>query len=223
MGKVIGDIIPLAIGVAISPVPIVAVILMLGTPRARSNGLMFLVGWVAGVVIVGTVILIIADAIGISKGDPAKATYAFKILLGAVLLLGAFRRWRKRPKAGDEPKLPKWMAEIDGFTWPKSLGFGAALAGLNPKNIALIVAAAASISESAIAAGQQVAVYAIFTAITAIGVVLPIIVYFAMQSRAGKVLDEWKTWLAVNNATVMIVLFLVFGAILIGKGIAGLT
>jgi hypothetical protein len=29
---------PSAVGVALSPVPIIAVILMLGTPRARSNG-----------------------------------------------------------------------------------------------------------------------------------------------------------------------------------------
>jgi hypothetical protein len=38
MGQAIGDLLPSAVGVAISPVPIIAVILMLGTPRARSNG-----------------------------------------------------------------------------------------------------------------------------------------------------------------------------------------
>jgi hypothetical protein len=44
MGKAIGGILPFAIGVAISFVPIIAIILMLITPRARSNGL----GLVAG-------------------------------------------------------------------------------------------------------------------------------------------------------------------------------
>ena len=48
LGEVIGDLLPSAVGVALSPVPIVAVILMLGTPRARTNGPMFAVGWVAG-------------------------------------------------------------------------------------------------------------------------------------------------------------------------------
>src|SRR5260221_9434568 len=37
MGNVIGNILPSAIGVAISPVPIIAVILMLFSQRARSN------------------------------------------------------------------------------------------------------------------------------------------------------------------------------------------
>ncbi len=37
MGNVIGNILPSAIGEAISPVPIIAVILMLFSQRARSN------------------------------------------------------------------------------------------------------------------------------------------------------------------------------------------
>jgi hypothetical protein len=45
MGEAIGQSLPLAIGVALSPIPIIAVVLMLTTPRARSNGPAFVVGW----------------------------------------------------------------------------------------------------------------------------------------------------------------------------------
>ena len=48
----------MAIGVAISPVPIIAVILMLFSKRARSNGIAFLVGWVVALVVVGSIVLI---------------------------------------------------------------------------------------------------------------------------------------------------------------------
>ncbi len=41
MGNALGSILTLAIGVAISPVPIIAVILMLFSQRARSNGTAF--------------------------------------------------------------------------------------------------------------------------------------------------------------------------------------
>jgi hypothetical protein len=44
MGQAIGEVIPFAVGIAISPVSIIAVILMLFSPRARVNGLFFLVG-----------------------------------------------------------------------------------------------------------------------------------------------------------------------------------
>ena len=223
MGKVIGDIIPLAVGVGISPVPIIAVILMLGTPRGKVNGPMFLLGWLAGASIAGAIVLIIADVAGVSKGDPSTATYALKLVLGVLLLGGAFRQWRKRPKEGEVPKMPKWMEEIDRFSWIKSLVLGAGLSGVNPKNLALILAAAATIAQSGISVAQQIGTLAVFVAIATIGVVIPLVVYFAMQERAVKILDEWKTWLSTNNATVMAVLFLVFGALLIGKGITGLT
>ena len=37
MGQAIGQILPLAVGVAISPVPIIGVVLMLATPQARAE------------------------------------------------------------------------------------------------------------------------------------------------------------------------------------------
>ena len=38
MGSAIGEVLPFAIGVAISPIPIIGVILMLFSERARQNG-----------------------------------------------------------------------------------------------------------------------------------------------------------------------------------------
>jgi threonine/homoserine/homoserine lactone efflux protein len=38
VGDAIGQVLSLGVGVALSPVPIIAVVLMLGTPRARANG-----------------------------------------------------------------------------------------------------------------------------------------------------------------------------------------
>ena len=48
MGRATGDFLPSAVGVAISPLPIVAVVLMLVTPRGRVDGPVFLVGWLVG-------------------------------------------------------------------------------------------------------------------------------------------------------------------------------
>jgi len=45
LNAVIGDILPLALGVAISPIPIIAAILMLFSPRATGTSVGFLVGW----------------------------------------------------------------------------------------------------------------------------------------------------------------------------------
>ena len=59
MGEAIGQILTLGVGVALSPLPIIAVVLMLGTPRARSNGPAFLLGWLAGLALVGAIVLLV--------------------------------------------------------------------------------------------------------------------------------------------------------------------
>jgi hypothetical protein len=38
VGDAIGQILAFAVVIALSPVPIIAIVLMLGTPRARANG-----------------------------------------------------------------------------------------------------------------------------------------------------------------------------------------
>lgn len=147
MGNAIATILPQAIGVAISPVPIIAVILMLFSQQARSNGPAFLVCWVLALAVVGSIVLLLASLGKISTGGtPSTLAYVLKLLLGLLFLLLSIRQWRSRPKVGEEPKMPKWMATIDTFTAGKAFGLAALLAGVNPKNLALTLAAALSIA-----------------------------------------------------------------------------
>jgi hypothetical protein len=48
IGQAIGQALPFAVGVALSPVPIIAAVLMLSIPKGSVNGLAFLTGWVVG-------------------------------------------------------------------------------------------------------------------------------------------------------------------------------
>ena len=224
MGQAIGGILPLAIGVAISVLPIIALILMLITPRARGNGLAFLAGWVLGLVIVGGSVLVIAGVAGVSSSSgPSTAAYAIKLLLGVLFLLLATRQWHSRPAPGEQPPAPKWLAALDTFGPGKSLGLGAALSGVNPKNLILTIGAAASIAQAGLPGGQQASVLAVFIALGSVTVATPLVIYLAMGAKAAGILDGWRTWLAANNAAVMLVLFLVFGVLLVGQGIAGLS
>jgi hypothetical protein len=57
MGQAVGGLLPAAVGVALSPLPIIAVILMLGTPKAPSNGPGFAAGWMAGLIVVSVIVI----------------------------------------------------------------------------------------------------------------------------------------------------------------------
>ena len=224
MGGAIGDMLPLAIGIAISPLAIVAVILILTTPRARTNGPAFLGGWLLGLAVVGGVALVATDAAeSADSGGPRTIVAALKIVLGLALLVLAWRRFRKRPTPGEDIPLPKWMAALDAFTPGRSFRVAALFGGVKPKNPILTVAAAAGIARSNLGGAQQVVVLLLLIIVASIGVIAPVAVYFLMGAeRAAGVLDRWKSWLQANNSTVMIVLFVVFGVVLVGKGLGGL-
>ncbi len=97
MGQAIGDILPLAIGVALSPIPIIAIVLMLGTPRARSNGPAFALGWVVGLTLVGSLVLALASGNAqADDGSPETWVSFAKLLFGLLFLFLAVNMWRGR-------------------------------------------------------------------------------------------------------------------------------
>src|SRR5438552_6274641 len=145
MGKAIGEILPYALGAAISVIPIIAIILMLVTPKAKANGSAFAAGFVAGLALICIIAVALAGGSNYSSSSgPTKTVSTIKLLLGLLLLFAAFRQWRARPKPGEEPKMPKWLASIDQFTPARSFGIGAALSTVNPKNFAMSLAAGLS-------------------------------------------------------------------------------
>ena len=222
MGGVIGQILPVAVAVAASPVPVIAVILILFTPQARSNSVAFLFGWVLGLTVVGGIVLIAGDFASDDSGE-STASGVVKLVLGLVFLLLAVRNWRSRPKAGEDPEPPGWMATIDDFGVAKSGGTAAFLSGVNPKNLALTVAATATIAAAGLTTGEQIGAFAVFVAIASITVAAPVLVYLIMGERVQDGLNSLKGWLIANNNTVMAVLFVVFGAKLLGDGISILS
>lgn len=223
MGSVIGDILPVALGVAISPVPIIAVILMLLSPHARTTSLGFLVGWVAGIAVLVTLVTVLVNpAASGDEQNPSTWVAWVEIVLGLAAALVGVRQWRGRP-TGDEPAaLPGWMASIDSMTAVRALGLAAVLAAVNPKNLTLCLAGGVSIGGGELSAGETTVAVVVFVVIASSTVVVPVLGYLSAQSRMAGPLDELKTWLTHNNAVVMSVLMLVLGVVILGKGVGGL-
>lgn len=223
MGTVIGDILPLAVGIAISPIPIIAAILMLFAPRAGAASAGFLLGWLAGIVFATVVFVLIAGVAGLGdSSDPSAVVSWIRLILGIGLLLLAVKQWHNRPRPGQQPSLPKWMSAIDSFTLGRALALGFALAAINPKNLAMCVGAGIAIAGGGLAGGQAAVTIVIFTVIAACTVAIPVIGHAVAADRIRGPLNRLKEWLEANSSTVMSVLLLVIGVVLIGKGIGGL-
>ena len=223
MSEAVGQVLSYAVGVALSPLPIVAVVLMLATPRGRTNGPAFLLGWILGLAVVGTIVLLVSGSASASdEGTPATWVGVLKIVLGTLTLLLGVKQFRGRPRGDASPDLPKWMKAVDTFTPARSAAIAAALSGVNPKNLLITVGAAAAVAQTGVDAGRQAIALAIFILIGTLGVGAPVAIYFAMGDRSAKLLGELRDWMARNNATIMAVVLLVIGAKLLGDGISGL-
>ncbi len=218
MGAAIGAILAPAVGVAISPVPIIAVILMLFSKRSTANSLAFLSGWVLG--LLGAGLIVLALGLTDSGGAPSTTSGVVKIAIGVLFIILGIRQWRGRPKDAAEAKPPGWMEAIDDFSSAKSFGIGVLLSAINPKNLGLTIAAAASITAAGLSSADEVIVLGVFVLIASLTIAAPVALNLALGARAEATLNEMKVWLVANNATVMSVLFLVLGAKVLGDGIA---
>jgi threonine/homoserine/homoserine lactone efflux protein len=217
----IGQVLSLAVGVALSPVPIIAVVLMLGTPRARANGPAFVLGWIVGLAIVGTLVLVAAGSANASEdAEPANWVGVLKLVLGGLLLYLAFKQWRGRPRGGAQAAEPKWMQAIDTFTPMRAFAIAIALSAVNPKNLLLTVGAATAIAQTGAATGDQAVALAVFVFVATLGAAVPVAIYFLLGARATRILGDLESWMSANGAAIMAVLCLVIGAKLIGDAIS---
>jgi len=219
---VLADLLTIAVAVAISPLAIVAVILMATSGKGRSNGTAFVLGcYVFMVGFVGTLVLI-GRAAGAEDAHsvPRFLVDGVEILLGLVLLAMAVMQWRKR----GAHETPAWMDKLDGLTLGRAFLVGVLLAGpLSPKDLPLLIAAGGRISQSALPVEELAAVVLIFAAIGMVAIAVPWLVSVVAPSKAEATLARPRDWLVANHAVIVTVLFIVLGFKLIGSGVADLV
>lgn len=223
MGSVLGEILPLALGIAISPVPIIAAILMLLSPKAKGVSVGFLLGWVLGITVAVVVFTLLGGLIPEETPEASKPLAGvIRILLGAGLLVLAVHQWRGRPKPGEKAALPKWMAAIDTVTTGRATFLGFLLSAANPKNLLMAIGAGVGIGAGGLTRAEEALALAIFVLVAASTVAIPVIAYLVASERMTAPLESLRDWLVQNNATIMTVLLLVLGVVVIGHGIGSL-
>ncbi len=223
LSQAIGDVLPLAVGVALSPLPIIAVILMLATPKARSNGPAFALGWIVGLVAVSVIVLVVAGGADESGSTASDSVNWIRLLLGLAFLSMALKQWRKRPKKGEQAEMPKWMDAIDAFTPVRSFAIGLLLSGVNPKNLALTLAAAGSIAQAGLSTADSSLAVAVFVILGSLTVVGPVVFFMFGGEHATRPLASIKEFMGEHNAVIMMVVLLVLGAKLIGSALPGIS
>ena len=221
--RAIGEMLPAALAIALSPFPIIAIVLALGTERGRMNGATFALGWTIALAVMTSIVLVMVGGVNDTESTSALVVDLLRIGVGiAMMVLGA-KKWGKRPRAGQQPALPGWMASFDTVTPGRALVLGLALAGLNPKNLALTMSGTSSIAELGLEGKTAAVAAVIFVVLGSITVIGALLFSVIGGPRADAPLGAVKEFMVTNNAVIVMVVLLVLGAKVLGDGLSGLS
>src|ERR1700754_3439534 len=111
---VLGQLIPLALVVTMSPLTIIpAIVLVLQSDRARPTGLAFMVGWLVGLAATTAVFVQLPRLLdGVNRPAPTWAAWV-RIAIGIALIAFAVWRWLTRHQAAAQPA---WLGRISKLT-----------------------------------------------------------------------------------------------------------
>jgi threonine/homoserine/homoserine lactone efflux protein len=221
MSSTVAELLPSAAAVALSPFPIIAVVVVLSAPDARRNGVAFAAGWLAGLTAL-TSVMVMVVGVTASEGEGSPALAWVRVLVGAALLVLAVRKWRSRPAPDEEPKVPRWMASLDGLSARRSVGIGLALAGANPKNIALTAAAVAAVGSPGWSDAERLLVIATYVALASITVIGAVLAHLVAGERAAAALSALKGFMLRHNTVILVAVLVLLGVMIGGEGLSSL-
>lgn len=217
MGGISAEVVPLAVATAVSPLPLVVLLVVLLTPRAVPNGLALVAGWAMALLVVGAVtVMLVGSGAGLDERGTVVST--LEVLVGLVLLLLAARQWSRRPRGGAEAIVPRWLIVADQSTPLRAFAMGAVLVMANPKNLALAVAAAGAVAGASTESGTRAWALVLFAALGTAGLAVPLGLRMSLGTRADGLLSRWRRWLVVHGTPVASGLLAAIGCLLLLRG-----
>lgn len=225
MGGAIGQILASAVGVALSPLPLIAVVLLLAGPRGVVNGLAFTAAWAVSLAVVVTVVILSGSGGRAVAADGTPATWALWVKLGFGILFVALAvvEWRRRPAEGEPARTPGWVRTVEDFTPVEAAGLAGTLAVVNPKNLILALGSGLAIAGSGAPLGGRVVAAVVMVLIGSLCVLVPLAVYLVAAERSAGVLAGWRTWMSAHGGAIVLTGLIILSAKYTGEAIGQLT
>ncbi len=220
--QAIGHILPIALAVALSSVPIMVTIYILLSPNRDRSALPFAIGWVIGLLVVVSVCALAAQLVPTPRGPrrPDTAVGLIEILVGLALVVLGILSFRRARRAA-EPAVPKFLNSKRTLGAWQSFGL-ALILNVRPKGLLLAIAAGLSIRGDTSSPTDALIVIGIYTIIAASTVVVPILATLIAPSRMEPRLTAGREWLVRNGEAMTGIIMVLIGVVIIGMGLARL-
>lgn len=217
----IAALVPAAIGIALSPLPIASVVFLLGHRRGYGSALACALGWMAAVAVALVVAVAVGEQLptGTGEGPPVQALVA---LAAAVVLFAiAAWQWARRRLPDGSPASTRWADAMEALGPGRAFGLGALLF-LSPKSVVLALAAGLTFGDEDPRAVETLVVGALFVLASGAVVLLPIVLAVALGRRAERPLEAMRSWIAEWGARSLVVVLVVLGVVQLVIGLTGL-
>lgn len=211
MGAALSAILSPAVGILISPLPIVGLILILLGNDSKKNSASYAFGWILGNLIVFSLSLAFIGSAIASQQDPGWLKRLIQLVLGLALVYLGGRAIFKRINGTAEVKTPAWFDKMTQLTTGGAILFGLTLSAANPKNALLGISAGAAVSSLQLNWQTNLLVIVIFVLLATSSIFIPTIIYRLKGEQLNDYLDKLKTWLIANNEVIMGILILFVG------------
>ena len=216
----IAALVPGAVGIALSPLPVASVVFLLGHRRGYGSAVACAAGWMAAV----AVALVIAVSVGEqlpapTGGPPVQALVA--LVASVVLFVLAAWQWVRRRLPDGSPASTRWADAMEALGPGRAFGLGALLF-VSPKSVVLAFAAGLTLGDADPRAALTVVVGAVFVLASGVVVLLPVVLAVALGPRAEQPLEAMRSWIARWGAHALVVVLVVLGVVQLVIGLTGL-
>ncbi len=214
MESITAQLIPLATGVVISPIPLVAIIAILLSTRAKANAFAYTASIVlAAAAITAATALSTTGVESKSSGSAHTVQTVFAVVFTVGFLALAYSSWRGRPKDDAEPAMPSWLAQIDSMQPAKAAVLGLLLTVPNAKNLPLELKAGSIIGGGRLGWVSVIAYSVLFAVAASIALIVLSALAAVPSAKVTDALSATKSTLIRHNAAIMTVLFLMLAAL----------
>jgi len=221
MSELWRNLVPLVLGSAIVPAPLLVTILLLRS-SARTAA-----AWLAGMTVVRLIQGALFGLVFSSASTPATETAAGReAVVAAVLLVLSvtlFVTAARQLLGGDDPDEPppKWMAMVDSVGAGRAFVLGAGLVAISGKLWVFTLAAIAAIEEADVGRHGAVASYLAFVVLAIAPQLVALALTLVAPNRAKRSLERIAGWLRRNNRMIVVAISLIFGTWFLVKALQG--
>lgn len=231
MNGVVVQLIPLALGIIMSPLAVIGVVAVLLSARARQNSLAFLAGWTLGAcAAIGVTYLILSQLVMHEHHDPPvwvsllHLALAVIFTIGAAVMFAASRRIKQlNTQRGQDtevtPELPTYFQAISEFGPGKSFSLGVGLFVLNPVDLSCGIAAALTLKLSGLSTSLLWGTAIVFVIVSISSVAVPVFFLLIRGERAQGPLTDLRTWIATHTKLLNVGLLVLLAAMQFTKAL----